>query len=216
MLTFYFLVGLYTWVFQGNIFEYGFAELTIFFDLTPWFFMFFIPALCMRLYSEEFESSTYQLLRALPISSSTIYFSKVLSVFFIILITLLPTLLFPISVGLLGSPTFNIDYAVVLGGYLALLLLAFTFITLSTLASALSNKQSLSFVLGVFLIFICWQGPQEIKNFLGLDMNFNSLFFHFENLSRGLIDLSSICFFLGFSILISGFVLIRMKYKFLG
>ena len=79
MFSFYLLIGLYTWFFQGNVLDFGFAELSVFFDLSPWFFLFFTPAICMRLFSEEFELGTFNLLRSLPISIERIVFAKILS-----------------------------------------------------------------------------------------------------------------------------------------
>jgi ABC-2 type transport system permease protein len=211
MVSFYLLIGLYSWFFQGNILEYGFAELSVFFDLSPWFFLFFIPAISMRLFSEEFEAKTFQLLRSLPIRLEYMLLGKWLSMALVLLCLLLPTLLFVFSVGQLGSPRFNLDVSVVLGGYLALFQLAISFISLSALASALTSKQALAFVLGVVFNFICWQGPQEISSFWGLDWQFNSLAYYFQTMSRGVLPLSGIAYFLGFNGLVLAIIWLRLK-----
>jgi ABC-2 type transport system permease protein len=210
MISFYLLIGLYSWFFQGNILEYGFAELSVFFDLSPWLFLFFIPAISMRLFSEEFEAKTFQLLRSLPIRLEYMLLGKWLSMALVLLCLLLPTLLFVFSVGQLGSPRFNLDVSVVIGGYLALFQLAISFISLSALASALTAKQALAFVLGVVFNFICWQGPQEMSSFLGLDWQFNSLAYYFQTMSRGVLPLGGIAYFLGFNGLVLAIIWLRL------
>jgi ABC-2 type transport system permease protein len=154
MFSFYLLIGFYTWFFQGNVLDFGFAELSVFFDLSPWFFLFFTPAICMRLFSEEFELGTFNLLQSLPISIERIIFAKILSQIFLLAIILLPTIIFIYSIGILSSPIFNIDFGIIFSAYLSLLLLIIVFVCLSALASSLSSKQALSFVLGVFLNFV--------------------------------------------------------------
>ena len=159
MLSFYVLMGLYTWFFQGNILEYGFAELSVFFDLSPWFFLFFIPAICMRLFAEEFEFKTFQLLRGLPIRLEGILFGKWLSMGIVLICLLVPTWLFVYSVGQLGSPLNNFDLALVIGGYLALFLVALSFVSLCALA-LLQVRASLS---AVFLQHLVMLLPAVLK-----------------------------------------------------
>lgn len=211
MVTFYVLMGLYTWFFQGNTLEYGFAELSVFFDLSPWFFLFFLPAICMRLFAEEFEFKTFQLLRGLPIRIEGILVGKWISMLIVLICLLVPTCLFVYSVGQLGSPVNNVDFAVVVGGYMALFLVAMSFISLSALASSLTHKQSLAFVMGVVFNFICWQGPKELASFLGLDWQFNSLYYYYQNMSRGVLPLSAFAYFFGFNSFVLGLIWIRLK-----
>jgi len=215
MFSFYLLVGLYTWFLQGNVLDFGFAELSIFFDLSPWFFLFFTPAICMRLFSEEFELGTFALLRALPISIERIILAKVLSQVLLMVLLLLPTTIFIYSVGSLSSPTFNIDFGIIFSAYFSLLLLIIVFVCLSALASSLSTKQALSFVLGVFFNFIFWQGPQEISKIFNFDLSFLNLNDHFQNLSRGVLDLTSISFYLGVSLFIIGLMILRFQRNYL-
>jgi ABC-2 type transport system permease protein len=215
MFSFYLLIGLYTWFFQGNVLDFGFAELSVFFDLSPWFFLFFTPAICMRLFSEEFELGTFNLLRSLPISIERIIFAKILSQIVLLAIILIPTIVFIYSIGTLSSPAFNIDFGIVFSAYLSLLLLIIVFVCLSALASSLANKQALSFVLGVFLNFVFWQGPQEISKIFNFDFTFQSLSYHFQNISRGVLDFSSIGFYLGLILMIIGLIILRFHWNYL-
>ena len=215
MFSFYLLIGFYTWFFQGNVLDFGFAELSVFFDLSPWFFLFFTPAICMRLFSEEFELGTFNLLRSLPISIERIIFAKILSQILLLAIILVPTIIFIFSIGILSSPAFNIDFGIIFSAYFSLLLLIIVFVCLSALASSMANKQALSFVLGVFLNFVFWQGPQEITKIFNFDFTFQSLNYHFQNISRGVLDFSSVFFYLGLILMIIGLIILRFRWNYL-
>ena len=111
------------WVIDGNLLDYGFAELTVFFDLSPWFFLFFVPALSMNSFSEEMDRGTFQLLRSLPVTTNQILFAKLGALAFIVLITLLPSVIFIQTIAVLGLPKNNYDSSLILGGFMALFLL---------------------------------------------------------------------------------------------
>jgi len=147
-------MGIYVWVIEGNVLDYGFAELTVFFDLSPWFFLFFVPALSMNSFSEEMDRGTFQLLRSLPITSNQILLSKFGALAFIIVCTLLPSILFIKSIALLGLPEGNYDSSLILGGFIALFLLVLCFVAMGLLASSLSNKQPVAFIVGLGMNFV--------------------------------------------------------------
>jgi ABC-2 type transport system permease protein len=209
MVAFYVLLSLYVWYLTGNILEFGFAELTVFFDLNPWFFLFFIPALAMRSFAEEFELKTFDLLRSLPISMEAITLGKLLGLFIVVMVVLLPTGVFVYSIGQLGNPIGNYDASLVAGGYISILLLCFSFISLSCLASAFVEKQALAFVLGVLFNFVCWQVPQELPS-----LEFISLFEHYQVISKGVLELGSISFFVGFNLVVFALIQLRLWLKF--
>ena len=209
MTAFYVLMALYTWFLPGNILDYGFAELTVFFDLSPWFFMFFIPAICMRLFAEEFELKTFDLLRSLPISLENIIVAKVLAVLGMILVALLPTSIFVYSIGALGDPVYNYDGAVIAGGYVSLFLLCFLFTCLSALASALVEKQALAFVLGLVFNFLVWQGMQEIPALVEY-----AVLNQYQQIAKGLITFSGLVYFLGLGFMCIGLIDLRLRIKF--
>ena len=209
MTTFYILMGIYLWWLDGNILDYGFAEMRVFFDLSPWFFLFFIPAISMRSFSEEFEMRTFNLLRALPISKQNIVNAKLLASLLLVLIILVPTGVFTYSISQLGSPTGNYDASLIIGSYVGLTLLCAVFICLSTLASALVAKQSLAFVLGLVFNFACWQGMQEIPN-----VETWSVYSHYQQMSKGVIEGSSVVYFLGLCLTIIGMIRLRLDLKY--
>ena len=209
MTAFYILMGIYLWWMEGNILDYGFSEMRVFFDLSPWFFLFFIPALSMRLFAEEFEMRTFDLLRSLPIRMNSILLGKLLGAFFLVAIILIPTAVFVYSISQLGSPVGNYDASLVIGSYVGLLLLCAVFVCLSTLASALVSKQSLAFVLGLVFNFAVWQGMQEIPS-----LETWSVYAHYQQLSKGVIDGGSVLYFFGLCAALTGLIRLRLDLKF--
>ena len=192
MTAFYVLMSIYLWWLDGNILDYGFAEMQVFFDLSPWFFLFFIPAISMRTFAEEFEMRTFDLLRTLPISMNSIVLGKLIGTLLLVFIILIPTGIFVYSIGQLGNPTGNYDASLITGSYVGLVLLCAVFICLSMLASALVSKQSLAFVLGLIFNFVCWQGLQEVSA-----LETWSVYSHYQQMSKGVIDGSSVFYYLG-------------------
>lgn len=209
MTAFYVLMGIYLWWLDGNILDYGFAEMQVFFDLSPWFFLFFIPAISMRSFAEEFEMRTFDLLRTLPISLNSIVMGKLFATIILVIIILIPTAVFVYSIGQLGSPAGNFDASLIIGSYVGLVMLCGVFICLSTLASVLVSKQSLAFVIGLVFNFICWQGMQEIPA-----LETWSVYAHYQQMSKGVIDGSSVLYFLGLGLLLSGLIRLRLDLKF--
>lgn len=209
MSSFYILMGIYLWWLDGNILDYGFAEMRVFFDLSPWFFLFFIPAISMRSFAEEFEMRTFDLLRALPISMQSILLAKIAGTFILVMIVLVPTSVFIYSISSLGNPVGNYDASLIIGSYIALLLLSLVFICLSTLASALVSKQSLAFVIGLVFNFTIWQGMQEIP---ALDTW--AVYTHYQQMSKGVIDGGSVAYFVGLCLVICGLIRLRIDQKF--
>jgi ABC-2 type transport system permease protein len=203
--SFFILMGVYVWVIDGNLLDYGFAELTVFFDLSPWFFLFFVPALSMNSFSEEIDRGTFQLLRSLPISTNQILFAKLGALAFIVLITLFPSVIFIQTISVLGLPTNNYDSSLIIGGFIALFLLNLCFIALGLLASSVSKKQPVAFILGLVLNFIFWKGAQE----LGLDgLDLSS---HYFRMSMGVLSFSDLLFFTGFITLLLGLIRVRLR-----
>lgn len=204
--SFFILMGVYVWVIDGNVLDYGFAELTVFFDLSPWFFLFFVPALSMNSFSEEMDRGTFQLLRSLPITSYQILLSKLGSLAFIVLITLLPSVIFIQTISVLGLPENNYDSSLITGGFIALFLLVICFLAIGLFASSLSKKQPVAFIIGLGLNFVCWQGAKEV----GLE-SFD-LSSHYNRMSMGVLSFSALFYFLGFITLMLGVIRLRLRF----
>ena len=194
------IFGLFTWFFDSNVLDYGYADLNNFFQLSPFIFIFLIPAITMRSLSEEYKSGTIELLFTKPLSEWQIVIGKFLASFLLILIALLPTLLYYYSVYQLGSPKGNIDSAAVIGSYLGLLLLGATFASIGLWSSSMTENQIVAFVIGAVLCYILYAGIQQLANvFSGTTqffISFLSLGYHYEALGRGLIDSRNIIYLL--------------------
>lgn len=197
--------GLFLWVFQGgyNIFDSGFANLSPFFRLSPWIFLFLIPALTMRSFSEEIRQGTLELLLTKPISKWELVLGKYLGALLLIVLALLPTLLYVLSINSLGKPEGNFDSGAITGSYFGLLFLGGCYAAIGVFVSSLTQNQIVSFILAVFLCFVCFfafdqlQGIQLFRfGAFGLeDLGINA---HYQSISRGVIDTRDLVYFLSF------------------
>lgn len=189
----------------GRMLELRQADLAPFFNYLPWLFVVLVPAVAMRLWAEERKSGTVELLLTLPITLEGAYLGKFLAGWSFLAVSLLLTWPVAYQAARLGSP----DWGVVLSGYLASLLTAGAFLAVGMLFSALSRNQVVAFILAVaasvaFLLLGLPQTLETIGNLLGgyVEQLFASLSLvdHFEAMSRGLLELRSLVFFLLFTV----------------
>lgn len=201
--------GLFLWVFNGdfNILNAGFADLNSFFFLAPWIFIFLIPAITMRTFSDEYNSGTIEILKTKPISDWQIIFGKYLASFILIILTLIPTLMYVYSVYKLGNPEGNFDVGSMLGSYIGLLLLAATYTAIGLFSSTFSNNQIVAFIISVCLSFFLFYGFEAASSLFGNSAYSIQQFGineHYKSISRGVIDTRDVVYF--FSIM-SAFLL---------
>jgi len=196
-------IGLLMWVFpETNVLDYGYADMSTLFSLGPYVFMFLIPAITMRMLAEEKKSGTMELLLTRPLTDFQIILGKYFAGFFLVIFSVIPTLIYYYSIYYLGSPVGNIDSAGVFGSYIGLILLGGVFTSIGILASSLSENQIVSFILAVFLCFIFFSG---FDSFSGLTLSGSyslevaklGIIYHYNAMSRGLIDSRDIIYFLG-------------------
>ncbi|MGB1042330.1 MAG: gliding motility-associated ABC transporter permease subunit GldF [Tenacibaculum sp.] len=192
--------GLFLWVFKDNfnILNAGFADLSSFFYLTPWLFLFLIPAITMKSFADEFNSGTIEILKTKPLSDWQIVLGKFLASLLLIIIALLPTLTYFYTVYQLGNPIGNIDIGSTVGSYLGLLFLASTYTAIGLFASTLSKNQIVAFIISVFITFTLFYGFDAIGNSLGNDGYIFQQFGineHFKSISRGVIDTRDLMYF---------------------
>jgi len=203
VIVFLLATGLFIWVFPDtSILDYGYATLDSLFYLAPWIFMFLIPAITMRSFSEEVNSGTIELLSTKPITDWQIIFGKYLASVLLVLFSLLPTLIYFYSVYRLGNPVGNLDVGATWGSYIGLLLIGSSFVAIGIFGSALTNNQIVAFMLSVFLCFIIYIGFDYLSRlnifFAKLDAFVEQLGMesHYESLSRGVIDSRDVLYFL--------------------
>ena len=135
-----------------NILSYGYADMDIFFASAPLFFLLFIPAISMRIFTEEYSSGTIEPLITKPITSLQIILAKFLAVFVLVLFTIFSTLIYVVSIYFLGESVGNLDIAGITGSYFGLIFLCGLFSSICVYASSLSNNQIISFVFAIILI----------------------------------------------------------------
>lgn len=200
--------GLFLWVLKTdfNILNAGFADLNAFFDLTPWVFIFIIPAITMRSFVDEYNNGTMEILKTKPITNFQIVLGKFLGSGLIVLMTLLPTLIYAISIYLLSYPAGNIDVGSIVGSYLGLIFLGFVFASIGIFASSISKSQVVAFLIGVSLCFILYNGIGLVLETLGSSnsgLESLDLSSHYENIAKGVLDSRDVIYFLSIIVLLS-------------
>lgn len=202
--------GLLLWFFPDtSILEYGYAELNGFFSLTPFLFMFLIPAITMRSFAEERREGTYVLLASRPLTEWQIILAKYFACLILVLFALIPTLLYYYSIVQLGLPKGNIDGGAVAGSYIGLLLLGSAFAAIGIFASSVTKNQVIAFAVAVFLSFIAYSGFDALSKIFAFDMledvfSWLSINEHFQSMSRGVLDTRDLVYFITFILLFLG------------
>ncbi len=207
--------GLFLWVFKGdyNILNAGFSDLNSFFFISPWFFIFLIPAITMRSFTDEIKLGTIEILKTKPITNWQIILGKYLAAFILIILALAPTITYVITIIKLGNPVGNLDLGSTLSSYFGLLFIASAFTSIGLFASTLSNNQIVAFIIGVALSFFMFYGFEAIAK-LNISQNITienlGLNAHFKSISRGVIDTKDIIYFIS----VTFFFLFITKLKF--
>ncbi len=186
----YIVIGLYLianslflWVIPGewNIIDAGYAEFTGLFQLSPWLLMLLCPAITMRLFAEERQNGTWNLLRTKPISLSKIVLSKYSAACTLLLLAVLPNIIHYYIVYFIAEPIGNVDGAAFAGSMIGLLLLSMAFIAIGLFASTITKSQIVAYIVGGTICFILfWLLLQD----------------HYASISRGIIDLRDIFYYL--------------------
>lgn len=186
---------------RGSFFLRGVASLDSFFTYIPWLYLILIPAISMRLWSDERKTGTIELLFTLPISVKEAVLGKFLAAWLFSIIALLGTFPMVLTVSYLGTP----DYSVIFLGYLGSTLMAGAMLAIGSFFSALTKNNVISFILTVVIIYLLLMaGSPPSLNFLSkffpnyvLELVESlSFLYHFEMLGRGLLKLSNIWFFI--------------------
>ncbi|MFV8224297.1 gliding motility-associated ABC transporter permease subunit GldF [Christiangramia aquimixticola] len=195
--------GLFLFVFDGsyNILDSGFADLKPFFSLAPWIFIFLIPAISMRTFADEIKMGTMELLLTKPIGLHKLVLGKYLGVLALIILAIIPSLLYIWTIGTLGRPEWNLDMGATIGSYLGLLFLGGCYAAIGIFASSLSSNQIVAFLLGVFLCFITYYGFEafsqtNIFGNSGYILESFGISFHYQSISRGVLDSRDLIYFL--------------------
>lgn len=200
-------LGLLLWIFpETNVLDYGYADLGTLFTMGPFVLMFLIPAITMKMFAEELKTGSFEILSVKPVSIYSIVAGKYLASWSISIIAIIPTLIYAISLYYLALPKGNIDIAGTAGSYIGLILLAGVFTAIGLLASSVSKNQVISFVIAAFLSFLMFTGINSLARIdvwsdLSLILSNLSLEYHYNAMSRGVLDSRDIIYLFSLSIL---------------
>ena len=197
------ITGLFLWVFPGeyNVMQAGYANLDGLFYFAPWLYLFLVPAVTMRLFAEEKKTGTMELLLTHPITVQNIVLSKYLAGLLLVIFSLIPTLVYFLSVWFLGDPQGNIDTGGFWGSYIGLIFLAAVYVAIGLFASSLTDNQIISFIIAAVACFFLYAGFDIMS---GMASNGGTESFiasigidaHYKSMSRGVIDSRDVIYFL--------------------
>ncbi len=193
--------GLVLFVFEDNLFDFGYATLERFFLLAPWLLLLLIPAITMRSFAEEFRTGTYELLATQPLTKAQLVAGKYVGALLVVIITLLPTLLYGVALESLATGE-GLDKGGTLGSYLGLFLLAAVFTMIGIYCSSLTSNTVVAFLLALVtcaLLYYGFTAGSRLSVFsggadywiewLGIDQ-------HYQSISRGLVDTRDLVYFI--------------------
>lgn len=181
-------------LFFSTFFLYGQAELRAYFELLPLLFAFVIPAITMRLFAEERNTGSFEMLMTLPLSTIQVVTGKILAATLFASIMISPTLVYAVSVAFVGSP----DIGPVIGGYVGAVLLAAAYASIGVFASSMTKNQIVAFIIGFAICivlslitkFLYFISPKLVSLF-----EYISADYHFQNIARGVLDSRNIIYF---------------------
>ncbi|MDA0741351.1 MAG: gliding motility-associated ABC transporter substrate-binding protein GldG [Bacteroidetes bacterium] len=203
--------GLMLWVFNGpfNLLEGGYAALENYFGLAPWVFLFLVPAIGMRIFSDELKSGMMELLVVRPISVVQLVWAKFLGALAVVLLAVLPTLVYLWSINALGSPVGNLDWGAAVGSFIGLIALGAAYTAVAVFASALTTNNVVAFVLGVAFnmgLYLGFEALADLYKFSGWELTVRNLGIneHYRSMSRGVIDARDLGYFVSLVLLFIG------------
>lgn len=183
------------WFFFSTFFIFNQAELRDFFEMLPLIFSFVVPAITMRLFSEEMNIGSYETLTTMPVTLVDVIVGKFLASLSFIAIMLIPTFSYAISISFLG----DLDWGPVIGGYTGALFVGAAFSAIGIFASALTRSQIVAFIIGTAICFFLTVIdrmlillPESIVGFF----QYIGAAYHFKNISRGVIDSRDLIYFM--------------------
>ena len=218
VLVFLLVTGLFLWVFPGvyNIPDNGYATLEGLFLLAPWLYLFLIPAITMRLFADEKRGGTIEILLTHPISDWQIVLAKFFAGLVLVVLSLLPTLLYFLSVFMLGNPVGNIDVGATWGSFIGLFFLAAIYVAIGVFASSQTDNQIVSFILSMGFSFVIYIGFEFIAS-SGVPFIFDQLLSylsinnHYLSISRGVVDIRDMVYFVGMALFFLYFTSVLLR-----
>ncbi|MCX8122882.1 MAG: ABC transporter permease subunit [Spirochaetes bacterium] len=199
-------------LFFSTFFLYGQAELRAYFELLPLLFAFVIPAVTMRLFAEERNTGSFEMLMTLPLSTVQVVIGKIMAATLFAAVMISPTLVYAISVAFVGS----LDIGPVIGGYVGAVLLAAAYASIGVFASSMTKNQIVAFIIGFAICivlslitkFLYFISPKLVSLF-----EYISADYHFQNIARGVVDSRNIIYFASVIVLSSMASIYQLEVK---
>jgi len=203
VITVFLLVNaLFMWVLPGewNILETGYAGLDTLFFLSPWIFLFLVPAITMRMIAEERRLGTIELIYSRPLTERSVIYGKFLASVALVFLSLLPGVVFYITVYILGETPGNLDRGGIAGAFIGLFFLACVYASAGIFSSSLTDNQVVAFIIAVLISFFLFAGFDSMGFLPGLKkvdeviirLGINE---HYKSMSRGVIDIRDAAYF---------------------
>jgi ABC-2 type transport system permease protein len=203
IIVFLLINSLFMWILPGelNILDSGYAGLETLFFISPWVFLLLVPAITMRMIAEEKHLGTIELLYSRPITERAIIYGKYLASVTLVLLSLLPGLIYYLSVYYLGEEHGNLDIGGTWGAFAGLFFLAAIYASIGIFASSLTENQVIAFIVAVLLCFILLAGFDSFAYLPGLKKLDEVIIGlgiseHYKSISRGVIDIKDVAYFL--------------------
>lgn len=202
ILIFLIACGMFLWIIPDTgILEYGYANLDRFFEMAPWFLLLLIPAITMRSFADEFHSGTIEWLSTKPITDINIILGKYFAALSLVVFALLPTLIYVFTISNLAAIPDNLDTGAIIGSYFGLFFLAAGFTAVGIFCSSITGNQIVAFLVALFACYLFHSGFEalsKIPSFTGgIDyyLSMVGMSFHYNSISRGVIDTRDVIYF---------------------
>jgi len=202
IIVFLLVNSLFMWIFPGewNVLDNNYAGLDTLFILSPWIFLFLVPAVTMRMIAEEKKLGTIELVYARPVAEREIIYGKYMASLVLVVLALMPGVIGYISVHMLGDPPGNLDKGGSIGAFIGLFCLAAVYASAGIFASSLTDNQVIAFITGMLLCFFLFMGFDSFAYLPGLKnidefvirLGINE---HYKSMSRGVIDIRDVVYF---------------------
>jgi len=193
--------GIFLFVLKdSNLFDFGYATLDKFFELSPWILIFLVPAITMRSLSEEFKTGTFEILKTKPLSNWQIVAGKYFSILAVMLFVIIPTFIYIFTIKSLSAAG-TIDGGGIAGSYIGLFLLAAVFAAISLCCSSFTNNAVVAFLVSAFVCLVLYFGFNALSKlppFLGgadYYIEMAGIDFHYRSISRGVLDSRDVLYF---------------------
>jgi len=231
LLVFLVACGLFLWIIPDySILAYGYASLDRFFAIAPWLLLLLVPAVTMRSFADEFRTGTIEWLSTKPVTDLQIILGKYLATLALIAFALAPTLIYVYTISDLSLTQVNpetkevvrigLDTGALIGSYTGLFFLDATFAAVGVFCSSLTSNQIVVFLIGLLSCYLLYTGFEQLSKLPsfaeGIDyyLSMIGMEFHYNSISRGLIDSRDVVYFLSVILLfisLTRFALNRRK-----